>query len=133
MPKILIDSCSLLSLLLDEAEADKMTNWLQKARTGEVKLYMSLINYGEVCIKLDQFLDELSAEEAKENIKSNLFITILDVDMAIIESASKIKSGGGLAYPDAIALATCKTHDLTLLTKDSEFKKFTKDFEILFL
>lgn len=133
MKKILLDACSLLSFLLDEKEADQIENLIKKASQGDIKLYMSLINYGEVCITIDKVFTEPKSFEIKELIKNNLSIQILNLDVDIIETAAKIKSKGGLAYPDAIALVTSQNYNLTLLTKDSEFKKFSKDFDILFL
>jgi predicted nucleic acid-binding protein len=133
MTKLLLDACSLLCFLLDEKEAEEMDSWFKKANQNKVKLYMSLINYGEVCIKIDQFFTAERALEIKDLIKNNLSIQILNCDLKIIETAATIKAKGGLAYPDAIALATSKANNSTLLTKDQEFKKFHKDFQILFL
>jgi len=133
MTKILLDACSLLSFLLDEKEAEQMESWFKKANQNKAKLYMNIINYGEVCIKIDRFFNEQKATETKELIKHNLSIQILNCDLKIIETAAKIKAKGGLAYPDAIALVTSKVNNSTLLTKDKEFQKFSKEYSILFL
>jgi predicted nucleic acid-binding protein len=133
MTKILLDACSLLSFLLDEKEASEIEIWFKKANQNQAKLYMSLINYGEVCIKIDQFFTEEKASEIKDLIKNNLSIQILNLDLKIIEQSASIKAKGGLAFPDAIALVTAKLNDLTLLTKDKEFEKFSKEYSILFL
>ncbi|MEI6728564.1 MAG: PIN domain-containing protein [bacterium] len=129
----LIDACSLLSFFLGEKESDKMENILNMANNNQTKLFMSLVNYGQVCMKFDQLLDEDEAKMKKEEIKTTLNITFLNLNLEITEQAAKLKSVGGLAYPDAFALATAKYHKLKLLTKDSEFKKFEGDFEIEWL
>ena len=131
--KFLLDACAVLSFLLDEKEAEKMQDIFTRSVNDENRLYMNLVNYGEICIVLNRYYSKNKAEEIQNLIKNTFKIEFLNLDLKLVEKAGAIKSNGGLAYPDAIALATSKIYNLTLLTKDQEFQKFTSDFDILFL
>jgi predicted nucleic acid-binding protein len=133
MSRYLLDACALLSFLLDEKEASSVEKILVQAKNGEVKLFMSLINYGEVCVRLEQFFDTVKAEEIKDDIKNMLDLNLLEASLEIVELAAKYKASGGLAYPDAIALATCKLQGLVLVTKDPEFRKFETEIAVNWL
>ena len=130
--KYLLDSCALISYILGEEEAVTIKDLLKNTKH---QFFLNYINYGEILFILGKKgLKNEVLEEVKNSLKHYLSITFLKTDnFEIIELASELKTKGGLAYFDALILATSKKYKLTIITKDQEFKKFSKDFQILFL
>jgi predicted nucleic acid-binding protein len=128
----LLDSCALISYILGESEAEKMKDLLFDSKNS---FFLNYVNYGEVLFVLGKNgLKKEKLEIIKENLKSFLDIKFLSTDdFDTIEMAADYKIDGGLSYFDALILACSNKHNLTIITKDSEFKKFTSKFKILFL
>lgn len=131
--KYLLDACVLIAYLFDETESDYIESLLRKSINGELEVCISAINYGEVCIFIHKNTAKPKSLKLLSSIKNNFNIQLLDVSLDIIEQAAVVKSVGGLSYPDAIALVTAQKHNLTILTKDREFEKFSKTHKIEFL
>lgn len=130
--KYILDSCVLISYILGEKEALKVKNLLSETNNT---FYLNYMNYGEVIFTLaKKGLSEEVLTQIKENLKSYLGLVFIKTDdFDIIETAAKYKTDGGLSYFDALILASGQKYDLKIITKDSEFKKFSKGFDILFL
>jgi|688.fasta_scaffold218791_3 predicted nucleic acid-binding protein len=130
--RYILDSCALISYILGEEEALKVKDLLSDSSHI---FYLNYVNYGEVIFTLGKKgLSEQILSQTKENLKSYLGLEFLKTDdFEIIETAAKYKIGGGLSYFDALILANSLKHGLKIITKDSEFKKFSKEFDILFL
>lgn len=130
--KYLLDSCALISYVMGEKEALAVKDLLKNTKN---EFFLNYINYGEILFILGKKgLKTQALEEVKNSLKYYLNITFLKTDtFEIIELASELKTKGGLAYFDALVLASSQKHKLTIVTKDQEFKKFSKDFKILFL
>lgn len=130
--KYLLDSCVLLSYILGEKEALRVKELLEDASH---QFHLNYINYGEVLFSLGKKgFPQALMEETKIILKQELKIKFLKTDdFASVELAAEIKTEGGLSYFDSLILASSRKHDLIIITKDQEFQKFTKDFDILFL
>jgi predicted nucleic acid-binding protein len=128
----ILDSCALISYIMGESEATKVKDLLASNNNS---FYLNYINYGEVIFTLEKKgLDKKSLEEVKSILKEFLDIKFLKVgSFEMVEMAAELKIRGGLSYFDALILASSKKYELTIITKDSEFNKFRKDFQILFL
>ena len=128
----ILDACVLISYILGEKEALKVKDLLFNL---DNTFYLNYSNYGEVIFTLGKKdLSESILNQIKDNLKNYLGLEFLKTDnFETVEIAAKYKINGGLSYFDALILASSKIHDLKIITKDSEFKKFTKDFDILFL
>jgi predicted nucleic acid-binding protein len=130
--RYLLDSCALIAYFLGEKEGEVVKNILNDSNNS---FYLNYVNYGEILFSLGKKgynLDLL--EEIQENLKFYLRIHFISTDdFKIVELAAKYKIDGGLSYFDALILANSQAENLTILTKDSEFEKFTKDFKIQIL
>jgi predicted nucleic acid-binding protein len=130
--KYILDSCALLSYILGEKEALVMKDLLTDSKNT---FYLNYINYGEIIFTLGKKgLQEKKLEVVKDNLKLYLGIKFVQTDnFEVIEMAANYKIDGGLSYFDALILASSKKYNLKIITKDKEFKKFSEEFDILFL
>ncbi len=124
---IVLDSSAILAYLYDEPGADLVGKLLKKKRNGT--LLVSVIQYGEVLYSTEL----LGGPPLRERVLAFLADSPLMLVPATPEQAqwaAYFKAKGGLAYPDAFALALAKLQKATLVTKDGEFKKFEKEARI---
>jgi len=130
--KYILDSCALLSYILGEKEALGMKDLLTDSKNT---FYLNYINYGEIIFTLGKKgLQEKKLEVVKDNLKLFLGIKFIQTDnFEVVEMAANYKIDGGLSYFDGLILASSKKHNLKIITKDKEFKKFSEEFDILFL
>ncbi len=131
MTRYILDACIIIKLLTKEVGYEKVQDILQKARLQELELYMSVVNYGEISMYLYKNISS-KAGYLIENLE-RLDIKLVKATKEQAKIAGYYKSIGGIAYPDCFVLALAKEYQAFIITSDSEFKKFTKDFDILFL
>lgn len=116
-----MDSYAVLAYLNDEPAAQDVEDILRLAVNGEVKVYMSWINLGEVYYRLQRVYNRQISRKAIEIIKS-WPIELLQVEEQLTLLAGDIKAKNRLSYADAFAAATAVSSDGIILTGDQEFK-----------
>ena len=116
-----LDSFALLAYLEGEPGMPRVRALLTKAKADEIKVYVSLINLGEVVYIVER---ERSLTEAQRVLAviEQLPITIEPVTRATVLAAAHIKAHYPVAYADAFAVATAQDQQGTLVTGDPEFK-----------
>ncbi len=124
---IVLDSSALLAYLYDEPGADVVGKLLKKKRNG--KLLMSVVQYGEVLYGTE-ILGGTPLRERVREFLADLPLILVPATQEHAQWAASFKARGGLAYPDAFALALAKMEKVTLVTKGREFKKFEKEARI---
>lgn len=131
-PEYIVDSSALLAICLNEPEAEKMEWQLIRAREGECSLFLTVVQYGEVLYTIAQRKGMRRCDEIREYILASPF-SFIPVDRPMAEEAAHIKARGGVSYLDAIAIAAAIDRHATVLTKDREFRKFSKEVAIEWL
>lgn len=123
------DSFALIAHFEDEAGGDKVRSLLKSAREGKTKLYLSVINFGEIYYNT---LRERGIEKANETkfIIEQLPIIIIDADKPITIEAAKLKALYPVAYADCFAAALGVMKKSKVVTGDPEFKKFIKSVKL---
>ena len=118
-----LDSYALLAHFEDEAGGEQVRKILRAAQTGKTKLFLSVINFGELYYNT---LRERGREKAEEVrfITVQLPVTIVNVDMDITLEAARLKGKHPLAYADCFAAALGIRKKAKVVTGDPEFKKF---------
>lgn len=118
-----LDSYALIAHLEDEAGGEQVRKLLRAARAGKTKLYLSVINLGELYYNT---LRERGREKADEVlfITEQLPITIVNADMTITLEAARLKGKHPVAYADCFAAALGVQKKAKVVTGDPEFKKF---------
>ena len=124
------DSWALIALIqAEEPAAARVKDLLEKAITGDVTLYFSLLNLGELFYIIGRRRGKVETNQIIEKIKS-LPINILSVDERFVFTAAEFKMNFSIPYADAFCAAAAKHVDGTLLTGDSELFALIKEIKI---
>jgi predicted nucleic acid-binding protein len=115
-----VDSWGILAFLrAEEPGATAMRRYLRRARTGNLRLLLNVVNLGEVFYRLLQLTDELQAEQRLVQIKA-LPIEIVPAREALVMEAARVKAAHRVSYADAFAVATGRVENAPVLTGDPE-------------
>jgi len=116
----LLDSWAVLAYLKQESPADKrVINLLEGARKGTAKLFISIINLGEVYYIVGRIRGEDFAKQTLVDLRL-LPLEILPVDETAVFAAARWKIRYPLSYADAFVAAAAEELQATLLTGDPE-------------
>lgn len=118
-----LDSYALLAHFEDEAGGEQVRKILKAAHAGKTKLFLSVINYGELYYNTLRERGREKADEARF-ITEQLPITIVNADMDITIEAARLKGTHPVAYADCFAAALGIRKRAKVVTGDPEFKKF---------
>ncbi len=121
-----LDSYALFAHFEDEAGGEKVRSILKSARDGKTKLYLSVINFGEIYYNTFR---ERGAEKAREIrfIIEQLPVIIVDADKALTLEAARLKALYPVAYADCFAAALGVVKKCKVVTGDPEFRKMAKE------
>ena len=120
-PGYVLDSFALLAHLQKEGGQPRMVELLQQAQRGQCRLWMSLINLGEVCYLVERRRGLRAVQLMLADVQS-LPIEMAPADQEAVLAAAHLKAGFPISYADAFAAATAQMHHAILLTGDPEFK-----------
>jgi len=118
-----LDSYALLAHFEDEAGGARVEKILKAAHAGKTKLFLSVINFGEVYYTAFRERGKENADEVK-SVMEQLPITIVPDDMDDTLEAAKLKGAHAVAYADCFAAALGMRKKARVVTGDPEFKKF---------
>ena len=132
MERVVLDSYAILTYLLNEKGAERVEELLSKAKDGKVKVYMNVVNLGEVYYVIARRKGVDVADFIIANLlKSPILFIPADERLSLI--AGRIKAFHKLSYADAFAAATAIDLDAILLTGDEEFKSIEDKVKIEWL
>jgi len=122
----ILDSYALFAHFEDEAGGEKVRAMLTSARDGKTKLYLSVINFGEIYYNTYR---ERGIEKAREIIFiiEQLPVIIVDADKALTLEAARLKALYPVAYADCFAAALGVMKKCKVVTGDPEFRKMAKE------
>lgn len=116
-----LDAWAILAYFQRELPAaEHVRALLQQASTGQVKLWMSYLNLGEVIYRIGRTRSLPEAENLWQQVHG-LPLTLVPVEVQHILAAARIKAKHRLSYADAFAAALTTEMDATLLTGDPDF------------
>jgi ribonuclease VapC len=118
-----LDSYALLAHFEDEAGGAQVEKILKAAQTGKTKLFLSVINFGEVYYTTFRERGREDAEEVR-SMMEQLPITVVPADRENTLEAAKLKGAHAVAYADCFAAALGMRKKARVVTGDPEFKKF---------
>ena len=132
MPDYVLDSYALLAYFNSEEGDDVVKELLNTALDGEVTLYLSLINLGEIYYLIRRRRGMEKAQETLETLRS-LPVSLCNISEARVLAAAELKAEYPISYADAFAAALVQELGATLVTGDPEFKKLEPVFTISWL
>lgn len=132
MKNYLFDSFAILCWLREEEGHEVVDRFLSDAQSGEVNLFISIINLGEVYYRIAKITDLETAGSILEKIKF-LPVDVISASDHLVMKAAEMKARYPIAYADAFALATAMEHRAAIITGDPEFKMVEQRAEIVWI
>ncbi len=130
----ILDSHALIAFFEDEPGADLVEELIHRASLDRLKLFMSVINWGEVYYNTMREVSQAAAEARVQEIASlPIEVVGLGDDFNLTRQAAIYKATYRLSYADAFAAALAKEKKAELVTGDPEFKELQKEIKIAWL
>ena len=117
----ILDSYALLAYLQDEPVGSRIEKLLENARKEKCRLFLSLINLGEILYIVERRGGIAKAQDALALIRQ-LPIEIPLVDEQTVFTAAHIKANHSISYADAFVVATAIQENAVVITADPEFQ-----------
>jgi predicted nucleic acid-binding protein len=117
-----LDSYALLAYLQDEpAGSSRIEKLLDNAKRGKCRLFLSLINLGEILYIIERRGGIAKAQDALALIRQ-LPVEIPLVNEQTVFTAAHIKANHAISYADAFVVATAIQENASVVTADPEFQ-----------
>lgn len=105
-PRFVLDAWAILALLQkEEPAASRVKGLLEEARRGNIELFISVINLGEVVYRIGKVKGEKEANETLDEIR-RLSLTVVPASEEEVFTAAGFKMRYAISYADAFAAAT---------------------------
>jgi ribonuclease VapC len=124
-----LDSYAIMAYLEAEHGGERICSLLEAAEKGSCRLFMCIINLGEVVYIVERERGLPKAQEILARIEE-LPIEIVDADRKLTLAAAHIKKGCPVAYADCFAAALSQVRNAILITGDPEFRKIETSCDI---
>lgn len=135
MATMVLDAHALMVLFNDEPGAEEVEKILIKAESGNPKLLMSVVNWGEIYYSILRGASQEMAETKAHEI-AGMQIELVPVDaddLELVRRAAAFKATREMSYADCFAAALAKIKNAELVTGDREFKQLARDVKIHWL
>lgn len=119
-PAFVLDTFALLAYLKNEPAAARIEKVLETAGKEKCRLFVSIINLGEILYITERRGGVSKAQDVLALIRQ-LPIEILPADEQAVFSAAHIKASYALSYADVFAVAAALRENAVILTSDPEF------------
>lgn len=120
-PSFIFDSYALLAFLQGEAGGEQVRDILKKALSDQAKVFVSVINLGEIYYIVARKKGRQVAQDVLEDM-IKLPLEILDARTERVLAAADVKARSPLSYADAFVAAAAMEFSATIVTGDSEFR-----------
>jgi len=115
-----LDAWAVLAFLQgEEPAATRVREVIEGAQEGTARLFMSIVNVGEVYYRIGKLRDPKEADSVLKDL-SLLPIEVISADDDTVLAAARLKITHILSYADAFAAVTAQQKDAVLLTGDPE-------------
>ncbi len=126
-----LDASAVIRYLSNGIGAEKVDALIQRAVKDEVRLLISVVNWGEALYSLAL---KAGLDSAKADLKTiSAFVTPVDVYEAQAELAATVRLHYKLGYADCFAADLAIRMNATLVTSDPDFAKLGKRLKIMAL
>ena len=135
MATMVLDAHALMVLFNDEPGAEEVAKILIKAESGNPKLLMSVLNWGEIYYSiLRGASQEIADAKAHEIAGMQIELVPVDADdLELVRQAAAFKATRKMSYADCFAGALAKIKNAELVTSDRKFKQLARDVKIHWL
>jgi ribonuclease VapC len=131
MKVCVLDANAIIRYLANGLGEEKVAALIERASKGEVRLLISVVNWGEALYTLAR---SAGMRQATSDLKSlSAFVESVPVDEAQAEAAAALRLHYKLGYADCFAASLAMRERSPLLTADPDFAKLGKQLRILAL
>ncbi|HSA99298.1 MAG TPA: type II toxin-antitoxin system VapC family toxin [Anaerolineales bacterium] len=116
-----LDSFALLAYLQDEPVAVRIERLLDNAGKEKCRLFLSIINLGELLYITERRGSVAKAQDALALVRQ-LPIQVMPADEQLVFAAAHIKANHPLSFADAFVVAIAVQENASILTGDPEFQ-----------
>ena len=116
-----LDSHALLAYFEGEPSGALVRTLIGEAEQRRLRLYLSLINWGELYYIVRREKGEVAAHEVIARLDI-LPISLRGVDRGLVHAAAMLKAAHPIAYADAFAAATANSLNVPVVTGEPEFR-----------
>ena len=127
-----LDSWALLAFFKGEDAADDVETLINKATADKVRLFLCVVNWGEVYYGMWRAGGRIAADDMAADL-SRMPIELVDADLHLAKQAAVYKAANKMSYADAFAAVLAKIKNAELVTGDTEFKPLEKEVKINWL
>jgi ribonuclease VapC len=120
-PAFVLDTFALLAYLGDEQAAARIEKVLVDARNEKCRLFLSIINLGELLYITERRGGVPRAQDVLALLRQ-LPLEVLPADEQAVFAAAHIKANYALSYADAFTVAAAMREGAVILTGDAEFE-----------
>ena len=119
-----LDAFALMAYLSGEPAAERVRNILNEGERETCRIYISIINLGEVLYNMERNHGLPKAYEVLTIIQS-LPIEVLPADNQTVLTAAHIKANHPISYADAFVVVAAQKLNGIIMTGDPEFQDIT--------
>ncbi len=127
-----LDSWALMAFFKGEPAAVAVEELIQRASADKVRLFLCVVNWGEVYYGMWRAGGEQAARGVAGDL-SQLPIELVNADLQLTRQAAIYKATNKMSYADAFAAALAKEKKAELVTGDAEFKPLENEIKINWL
>ncbi len=128
----MLDANALIGVLEARSGAEPVKKLLQQAAAGEIRILISIIQWGEVYYIAWRNHGLAAAEKVLQQI-AGLPIHVVNTDSELTKLAASFRVRYHLPYADGFAAALAHEQNATLVTGDRDFAPLEKNIRILWL
>jgi ribonuclease VapC len=126
-----LDASAVIRYLTNGIGEEKVDALIRRSRQREVRLRISMVNWGEALYVLAGMV---GLEKATSDLKAmSAVMESVAIDEELAEAAAIVKFHYKLGYADCFAAALAMRMDATLVTTDPDFAKLGKKLKLLSL
>jgi uncharacterized protein len=129
----ILDAWALVAWLEEENGHLRVDELFNKAQRQEVKLAISIVNFGEVFYRTAKQYGIEEAIRTEKRLRALSINIIAPVEEKLVMRAAMFKAQYPISYADAFAAALAEQEKATLLTGDPDFKRVEKIIKIEWL
>lgn len=129
MKRFVLDASALIAFFEDLPGAERIEDLIAQAVDSKARLYICVINWGEVCYSLARARGAQAARKALSSVRQ-LPIEVVDADSELTEQAVALRSDFEISYSSSFAAALARLRKANLVTVDKGFAVMQKHVAI---
>ena len=129
----ILDAWAIVAWIEKESGYLRVSELLEKAGNREIRLTMSIVNFGEVFYRTGKLYGISEATRTERKMRALPINIIAPVEETLVMRAAYLKAQYPISYADAFAAALTEQEKAILVTGDRDFKRIEKIIKIEWL